>query len=1015
VATTTSPVADPRPVADRFLNAWAEADWATVRRIAPDPRVRADEALADWWRDLDVAAVGFKTGSPAIGAGTATVPFSLAVQINNAGTWEYDSALRLVAHDNSWEVAWSSEALHPTLGDGDRLELTTDWPERARITDRNGRPLVGSVPAVSVGLIPERIISRDDAAAVLEEVLAVPRALIDDILDRPGVQPDWFLPVATVAREDNVEIRPALYPVPGVAFRLLDKRVPTGSRSAAPLLGTTHKITAEQLAALGAPYEPGLIVGAAGLEAAFERQLAGTPTKQIVRRSSDESTEVLESFEGASPSDLQTTLSLDVQRTADAVLEDIDLPAAIVVVDAATGEIRAAATTPADGFSRATSGLYPPGSTFKIVVATAVLEGGLRPDSAVACPRVVIVAGREFGNATRLPTTMSLEEAFAQSCNTAFIQLATELDPVVLAETARKFGFNRRIEIGIPAADASYPAPADSVEFASAVIGQGRVLVSPLNLAGIAATAASGAWHPPTLVAGLEQEPSERIDPTVLADLQRMMRAVVVAGTGRSGNVPGMDVAGKTGTAQVVTPDGADSMAWFIGFSGELAFAVGVEGGESGGSAAAPIAAAFLEQLAARPGSKLPSECVAAGADWTMFQGDITRSGCSRAEPIIEPRRRWQAEVGISGWLNSPIVVDDLVVVGSAGTRRSGGDEGDGVYALDLRTGKRRWFFPTANDVNGVATADGIVVATGDEGTVWGLDLESGAEVWSFAAGSPVFTNPLIVDDLVVVGDFSGIVWGLGLDGGQRWRGQLDGPIRGGAASDGRIVYAVSDPGTAAAFTVDGFELWRTRIEHPDVAEGTAGEPTGPLAVFAAPTVAGDELIVSFVFEGGTAPAVTALDRYVGSLAWQSTDPNQVAESFASLRNSPARYGDSLIFASSLSEGVQALDATTGQAIWASRSGLRCERQWASPVVVNGLVLLPRPDGALHAYDATDGATMWRMAPAPPGGTPRLAVCTGDGQQIQDGFELQASVAVAPDGTIIVASTSQLIYAIGES
>ncbi len=1012
---TSTTVVDPGPVVSQFLDAWGEADWATVRQIAADPRVRADEALADWWRDLDVGGVRFTTGSAEVDAGTATVPFSLAVEINNAGTWEYDSTLRLVAHSGGWEVVWGPETLHPKLGEGDRLELTTGWPERALITDRTGRPLVESVPAVSVGLIPERIVSRDEAAAALEEVLSVSRSAIDDTLDRPGVQPDWFLPVSTVAREDNVAIRPLLYPIPGVAFRLTDSRVRVGSRLLGPLLGTTGPITAEQLAVLGSPYEPGLIVGASGLEASFERQLAGTPTRQVVRRSADGSTEVLESFDGTPPSDVQTTLALDVQQTAEAVLEDIELPAAIVAVDAASGEIRAAAGTPDDGFSRATSGLYPPGSTFKIVVATALLESGLKPGSTVACPRVVNVAGREFGNATRLPATMSFEQAFARSCNTAFIELAAELDPALLTETARKFGFGSRIEIGIPAADASYPAPADSTEFAAAAIGQGRVLASPLNLAGVAATAATGAWHPPTLVVAGELETSAPFEPTVLADLQTMMRAVVIGGTGRPGNVPGMEVAGKTGTAQLVTPDGPDSVAWFVGFSGDLAFAVGVEGGESGGATAAPIAAAFLEGLAARQVSRLPSECVATGADWTTFQGDNTRSGCSQADPIVEPRRRWQAEAGISGWLNSPIVVGDLVVVGSAGNRRSGGDDGDGVYAFDLRTGRRRWFFPTSNDVNGLAAADGVIVATGDEGTVWGLDSASGAEVWSFAAGSPVFTNPLIVGDLIVVGDFSGVLWGLGLDGRQRWRAQLDGAIRGGAASDGRIVYAVGDPGTAAAFTVDGFELWRMRVGHPKAEDEGESSQTDPVTVFAAPTVTGDKLIISYVFEGGPTPALVALDRYVGTPAWRATDPSRVAENFASLRNSPARYGESLIFASSLSEGVQALDAATGRVIWGSRSGISCERQWASPVVVKDLVLLPRPDGALHAYDATDGEPVWRFAPEPPGGTARLAQCTIEGGQIQDGFELQASVAVAPDGTIIVASTSQLIYAIGES
>jgi len=1012
----TNPVADPGPVASRFLDAWSAADWETVRRISADPQVRADEALADWWRDLDVESVRFAAGTAEVGEGTASVPMQVTVGVKNAGSWEYDSALRLVLKEDDWRVEWNPETVHPSLGIGDQLELTTVWPERALITDIDGRPLVGSVPAVSVGLIPERIASRDDTAAAIEEALSVPRSVVEGILDMPGVQPDWFLPVSTISREANVAVRPILYPVPGVAFRLVDSRVPIDSRLAAPLLGTTREITAEQMAVLGAPYAPGLKVGASGLEASFERQLAGTPTRHIVRRSADGSIETLESFAGTPASSLQTTLSLDAQRTAESALEEVDLPASIVAIDAATGEIRAAASTADDGFNRATAGLYPPGSTFKIVVATALLESGLQPDTRIQCPRVVDVGGREFGNAAPLPATMTFEEAFARSCNTAFIRLAADLDSAVIAETAQRLGFGSRIDIGIPAADASYPAPTDPVEFASSVIGQGNVLASPLNLASLAATTATGAWHPPTLIAHAEPEAPEQVDPTVLADLQAMMRSVVTGGTGRAAAVPGIEVAGKTGTAQVVTAEGPDTVAWFIGFSDDLAFAVSVEGGESGGSTAAPIAAAFLKQLAARQESNLGPSCLAAGADWVTFQGDITRSGCSHAAPIVEPRMLWQAEAGISGWLNSPIVVDGLVVVGSAGTRRSGSDDGDGIYAVDLRNGRQRWHFPAANDVNGLAAADGLVVATGDEGIVWGLDVATGAQIWSFDAGAPVFTNPLIVGDQVVVGDLSGVLWALDLDGNEQWRARLDGAIRGGAASDGHVVYAVSEPGTAAAFTLDGFELWRTRIGHPSGDEGgSEGDAMDPATVFAAPTVADDKLVISFIYEGGPTPALVALDRYVGTLAWSASDPDRVEDSFASLRNSPARYGDSLIFASSLSEGVQAIGAASGQAIWATRSGILCERQWASPVVVGELVLLPRPDGALHAYDATSGDTVWRIAPASPTGSARLAECTVDGQQTQEGFELQATVAVAPGGTIIVASTSQLIYAIGES
>jgi outer membrane protein assembly factor BamB len=372
--------------------------------------------------------------------------------------------------------------------------------------------------------------------------------------------------------------------------------------------------------------------------------------------------------------------------------------------------------------------------------------------------------------------------------------------------------------------------------------------------------------------------------------------------------------------------------------------------------------------------------------------------------------------VGISGWLNSPIVVGNTVVIGSAGTRRAGSDPGDGVHALDLRTGAERWFFPATSDVNGVAARGDLVVATGDEGTVWGLDITTGSLRWSFSTTTPVFTNPLVVDDLIIVGDASGVVRALDLRGQQRWWVRLDGAIRGGAASDGQVIYAVSERGDAVALSTDGFELWRSRIEYSSTAWGRPeGAPALPVTVFAAPTVDRDHLVVSFVVDGGpSGPAVVALDRFVGTLMWWSSDPNDVHRG-TNVRTSPARYGDVLVLASSLSAGIHAVDSVSGQVLWATESGVQCTRQWASPVVLGDSLVVPRPDGALHAYDAGTGETVWRFVPSAGGEFPPAAGCTGGGGRVQDGFELQASVAVAPDGTLIVASMSQFVFAIGES
>ena len=204
---------------------------------------------------------------------------------------------------------------------------------------------------------------------------------------------------------------------------------------------------------------------------------------------------------------------MGVRRAAGPALAGIGLPESIDAIDINTGEIRAAASTPADGFRRTTNGLYPPASTFKIIVAAALLEDGLDPDTLVSCPRSVNVSGKEFGNAASLPSSMTFKDAFAQSCNTAFIQLAADLGPEAIAQMAHMFGFGSHIEIGVLAADSSFEVSTDPIENAASSIGQGKVLASPLNLAVVAATAASGVRRPPTLISGTDAAPPEVLNP----------------------------------------------------------------------------------------------------------------------------------------------------------------------------------------------------------------------------------------------------------------------------------------------------------------------------------------------------------------------------------------------------------------------------------------------------------------------------------------------------------------------
>src|SRR5262249_46874595 len=147
-------------------------------------------------------------------------------------------------------------------------------------------------------------------------------------------------------------------------------------------------------------------------------------------------------------------------------------------------------------------GGFPPGSTFKVVTASALAETGMRPSSTVRCPATAIIGGTRFHNFDNehLGTT-SLLNAFAVSCNTTFALLATQrLNGSALASMAGRFGFNAKPALGIPGTLGRFTTPHQPVDLAADAFGQGRDLVNPLSQAAVVAAIDSGTWRPPQLV-----------------------------------------------------------------------------------------------------------------------------------------------------------------------------------------------------------------------------------------------------------------------------------------------------------------------------------------------------------------------------------------------------------------------------------------------------------------------------------------------------------------------------------
>jgi cell division protein FtsI/penicillin-binding protein 2 len=275
-------------------------------------------------------------------------------------------------------------------------------------------------------------------------------------------------------------------------------------------------------------------------------------------------------------------------------------PVDLVAIQPSTGRVLAVIERPG-GFDRALQGGFPPGSTFKVVTASALSGAGLRPATVVQCPAQVNVGGRVFHNFDNehLGAT-SLQTAFAVSCNSTFITLATQrLSGAALASSAAQFGFNAKPSLGIPATLGQFTTPRTQVDLAADAFGQGTDLVNPLSQASMAGAVEDGTWRPPQLV--LSPAPKQTAKPqqlgsTVLSTLRPMMRAVVTTGTAANVGFPA-GVFGKTGTAEFGSAQNPRAHAWFVGYQGDLAFAVLVEGGGVGADASAPIANAFLRNL----------------------------------------------------------------------------------------------------------------------------------------------------------------------------------------------------------------------------------------------------------------------------------------------------------------------------------------------------------------------------------------------------------------------------------
>lgn len=585
---------------DEFLAAWTAGQDAEAARLTDAPR-QATAALEENRTGLDGAKLTASVESPPEEAGgEAFARVRLDWDIPEIGEWGYPVEILLHDHPGrGWRVAWEETIVHPDLaGPNARLGTVRRWPERGRILDRDGLTLVQSRPVKRVGVIAgevERPRAVADAIAAVLDIDPGPYARAVR-----GGGPEQFVEAIALRPLDFATVRDDLASIPEIEVYDGSAQLAPSRDFAHALLGDVRELTDEQLEQLGPPYAAGDAGGQSGLQASFEKRLAGTPERAVVIRIDGVPTEDLLVVEGRPAHDLRTTLDRGIQLAAEGALGEIEQPAALVAVQPSTGDLLAVANRPTgDAFNRALEGQYPPGSTFKIVTAAALLGGGhVAPDTVVQCPVTVDVGGREFRNFEGAGgNSMTFAFAFAQSCNTAFVPFAERLAADDLTQAARLFGIGMKPEPALPLYGGQAPPAGDLVERAAAMIGQGEVLASPAGMAGVIAAVADGRWRTPRLLAGDPRVAGDPIPAAVAEQLHDLTRYVVTAGTGTAlSAIPG-DVHGKSGTSEYGSGDPPPTHAWFVAYREDLAVAVLVEDGASGGEVAAPIAARFFGSL----------------------------------------------------------------------------------------------------------------------------------------------------------------------------------------------------------------------------------------------------------------------------------------------------------------------------------------------------------------------------------------------------------------------------------
>jgi cell division protein FtsI/penicillin-binding protein 2 len=592
-------IASAEPTVTSFLLDWESGHYLEASELTTGPRTDAARELAAAYQDVGASNLLLSIGTVNQQGRMASATFHASFDLGTIGeTWTYTGSMNLSYGSSGWRVDWSPSVINPEMSGDERLAVWSKVPPRASLLDSSGQPLAVPSLAYQVGVYPDQLTDPASTAGDLARATDIPVAQIEGQISA-SIQAS-FLTLMTLSPANYDQLRGALRGIPGVIVRprqesLFDSLAPD-------VVGTVGTETASILRQAGLPYEPGTTVGLSGLQQTFQRQLTGTPRIEVVLLDkAGLSQDILASWQQRQGEPVETTLDSTVQRAADKALASLPESAAIVAVQPGTGKILAVASRTAGNMPSISplAGRYEPGQAFTIISSAAILAAGKAPDDPVPCLASNLVDGKSFVNdppEAILGDTASFEQDFAYACSTAFAGLSESLTGTQLSQAAARFGIGGW-ELPVSDFFAGQLGQVSSGNLAADAIGTGGVRVSPLGMALAAGVVESGQWHAPSVVAGKTDSstvPRGAESDQVLAALRMLMRSAASTGANKVADVGG-DVYAQVGNAPFAQGRNMH-IAWYVGYQGDVAFAV-VELGNSASASAASLAGSFLQNI----------------------------------------------------------------------------------------------------------------------------------------------------------------------------------------------------------------------------------------------------------------------------------------------------------------------------------------------------------------------------------------------------------------------------------